>query len=164
MAKEIERKFLVINDSWRDGTVGVRLAQGYLTRDVERTVRVRIGGEKAWLTIKGRNEGITRQEFEYEIPLADGRELLTLCLPGAIDKTRHEIRHASHVWEVDEFHGDNQGLVVAEVELEDAGISPELPPWVGDEVSGDARYYNSSLGVKPFKEWRLRSLKDAADH
>ncbi len=153
MATEIERKFLVRNDSWRDGTSGVRIAQGYLTRDLDRTVRVRISGERAWLTIKGRTEGIARQEFEYEIPLEDGRELLALCLPGVIDKTRHVVPHAGHVWEVDEFHGDNQGLVVAEVELEDAGISPDLPPWVGEEVSGDARYYNSSLGVKPFRAW-----------
>ncbi len=153
MATEIERKFLVRDDSWRDGTVGVRIAQGYLTRDMDRTVRVRIGGEKAWLTIKGRNEGITRQEFEYEIPLEDGRGLLALCLPGVIDKTRYAIPHAGHVWEVDEFHSDNQGLVVAEVELAAAEISPELPEWVGEEVSGDARYYNSSLGVMPFREW-----------
>ncbi len=153
MATEIERKFLVRDDSWRDGTAGVRIAQGYLTRDVDRTVRVRIGGEMAWLTIKGRNEGITRPEFEYEIPLEDGRELLLLCLPGVIDKTRYPLGHAGYVWEVDEFHGDNQGLVVAEVELENAEISPDLPPWVGEEVSGDARYFNSSLGAKPFKDW-----------
>ncbi|MES2475581.1 MAG: CYTH domain-containing protein [Verrucomicrobiota bacterium] len=153
MAAEIERKFLVKADAWRDGTAGVRMAQGYLTRDVDRTVRIRIAGEKAWITIKGRNEGITRQEFEYEIPLTDGRDLLDMCLPGVIDKTRHEVAHAGHVWEVDVFHGANDGLVVAEVELEDAEISPELPSWVGEEVSVDARYYNSSLGEKPFKSW-----------
>jgi adenylate cyclase len=157
MAAEIERKFLVRADWWRGDSVGVRIAQGYLTRDVDRTVRVRIGGENAWITIKGRNEGITRQEFEYKIPLEDARELLGLCLPGVIDKTRHIIGHAGYVWEVDEFHGENQGLVVAEVELENAEISPELPPWIGDEVSGDARYYNSSLAVKPFKGWSNRA-------
>lgn len=153
MAEEIERKFLVRNGAWRDGSPGTRMVQGYLTRDVDRTVRVRIGGDRAWITIKGRNEGITRREFEYEIPLADGRELIGMCLPGVIDKTRHRVEHAGMVWEVDEFHGDNQGLVVAEVELENAEELPELPPWAGDEVSADARYYNSSLTEKPFKEW-----------
>jgi adenylate cyclase len=153
MAAEIERKFLVRDDSWRGGPAGTRIAQGYLTADVARTVRVRIGGERAWITIKGRNEGITRKEFEYEIPPADGRELLELCLPGVIDKTRHVIEHGGHVWEVDEFHGENEGLVVAEVELEAEWISPDLPDWVGDEVSGDVKYYNSSLAVKPFREW-----------
>ena len=134
MPAEIERKFLVADDSWRDGTPGVRIAQGYLSHDPERTVRVRIGGEKAWLTIKGRTHGITRAEFEYEIPPDEARSLLGLCLPSVIDKTRHEISHAGHLWEVDVFHGENAGLVIAEVELADESISPELPPWVGAEV------------------------------
>ena len=153
MPLEIERKFLVANDSWRDGSPGVRISQGYLARDGERTVRIRIGGEKAWVTIKGRSVGISRQEFEYEIPVAEAGELLGLCLPSVIDKTRYEVFHAGHVWEVDVFHGDNEGLVVAEVELEDESISPELPPWVGAEVSDDARYFNSRLAEVPYANW-----------
>ncbi len=153
MPSEIERKFLVTGDSWRDSSPGVRIAQGYLTQDTERTVRVRIGGEKAWLTVKGRSVGISRAEFEYEIPVSEARELLGLCLPSVIDKTRHEVPHAGHVWEVDVFHGENDGLIVAEVELEDESDSPELPEWVGDEVSSDARYFNSRLAVVPYAKW-----------
>lgn len=153
MPSEIERKFLVADDSWRDGSAGVRICQGYLSQDADRTVRVRIAGEKAWLTIKGRSEGISRVEFEYEIPLVEARELLGLCLPSVIDKTRHEVLHAGHVWEVDVFHGDNEGLIVAEVELADELVSPELPGWVGPEVSDDARYFNSCLAVTPYANW-----------
>ena len=153
MPSEIERKFLVADDSWRDGTPGVGIAQGYLSQDPDRTVRVRIAGECAWLTIKGRTEGITRAEFEYGIPLEDARVLLGLCLPSVIDKTRHEISHAGHLWEIDVFHGDNDGLVIAEVELADESVSPELPPWVGAEVSADARYFNACLATAPFKKW-----------
>ena len=153
MTAEIERKFLVVDDSWRDGTPGVRISQGYLSQDPDRTVRVRIGGEKAWLTIKGRTHGITRAEFEYAIPVDDARALLELCLPAVIDKTRHEISHGGHLWEVDDFHGENVGLVIAEVELADDAISPELPPWVGAEVSADARYFNSCLAVVPYAKW-----------
>ncbi len=153
MFSEIERKFLVADDSWRNGTLGVRIAQGYLSQDPDRTVRVRIAGEKAWLTIKGRTKGITRAEFEYAIPLEDARSLLELCLPSVIDKTRYEISHAGHLWEVDDFHGENDGLVIAELELADEEISPELPPWVGAEVSADARYFNSCLAVLPYAKW-----------
>ncbi len=149
MAAEIERKFLVSDDSWRDGSPGVRMAQGYLCLDPGRTVRIRLAGEEAWITVKGRAEGITRAEFEYEIPAEDARELLELCLPSLIEKTRHRIEFAGHVWEVDVFHGANEGLVVAEVELDDASVSPELPSWVGAEVSGDARYCNASLATRP---------------
>ena len=153
MPSEIERKFLVADESWRNGTPGVRISQGYLSQDPDRTVRVRIAGEKAWLTIKGRTEGITRAEFEYAIPLEDARVLLGLCLPSVIDKTRHEISHAGHLWEIDVFHGDNDGLVIAEVELADESVSPELPPWAGAEVSADARYFNSCLAVLPYANW-----------
>ena len=153
MPAEIERKFLVADDSWRDGTSGVRIAQGYLSQDPDRTVRVRIAGENAWLTVKGRTEGITRAEFEYAIPLEDARSLLGLCLPSVIDKTRHEISHAGHLWEIDVFHGENDGLVIAEVELADESISPELPPWAGAEVSSDARYFNACLAVSPYANW-----------
>ena len=153
MPAEIERKFLVADDSWRDGTPGVRIAQGYLSQDPDRTVRVRIGGEKAWLTIKGRTHGITRAEFEYAIPVDEARALLELCLPSVIDKTRHEISFGGQLWEVDDFHGENAGLVIAEVELADAAISPELPPWVGAEVSADGRYFNACLAVQPYAKW-----------
>jgi CYTH domain-containing protein len=152
MATEIERKFQVTGDLWRDGTPGVRIAQGYLSQDPDRTVRVRIAEERAWLTIKGRCEGITRAEFEYAIPLDEARALLDLCLPSVIDKTRYRIPFCGHLWEIDVFHGDNEGLVIAEVELADASISPTLPPWVGLEVSSDSRYFNSSLAVMPYAQ------------
>ncbi len=153
MASEIERKFLVADDSWRDGLPGVRISQGYLSQDPDRTVRVRIGGDRAWLTIKGRTCGITRAEFEYSIPVGEARELLALCLPAVIDKTRHRISFGGHGWEIDVFHGDNDGLVIAEIELADEGISPVLPPWIGDEVSTDARYFNSCLSARPYANW-----------
>lgn len=150
MALEIERKFLVADDSWRDGSSGVRMAQGYLSLDPDRTVRVRLAAENAWITVKGRTHGITRAEFEYEIPAEDAAELLEICLPSVIDKTRHRVEFGGHLWEVDVFHGANHGLVLAEVELEDASVCPELPPWIGAEVSGDARYFNASLSACPF--------------
>lgn len=153
MGAEIERKFRVICDSWDKGTQGVRISQGYLSQDPDRTVRVRIAGETAWITVKGRNHGITRAEFEYEIPLDDAKELLALCLPSVIDKTRHRVTFGVHLWEVDVFHGENSGLVVAEVELSDEAMSPEIPPWAGAEVSSDARYFNSCLAVKPYSQW-----------
>jgi CYTH domain-containing protein len=153
MAAEIERKFLVRGDSWLEGAVGVRIAQGYLSQDPSRTVRVRIAGETGWLTIKGCTEGITRQEFEYPIPLADAKALLGLCLPSVIDKTRYRVPFGGHVWEVDVFHGDNQGLVLAEVELADESIEPPLPAWVNREVSADPRYFNSCLASFPYGKW-----------
>ena len=154
MASEIERKFLLAGDAWNDGSPGVRIAQGYLSLDPDRTVRVRLAGEKAFLTIKGRTEGITRAEFEYEIPADDARDLLAMCLPSVIDKTRHRVEFRGHVWEVDVFHGANDGLVIAEVELEDESITPELPPWAGAEVSSDARFFNANLAVHPFSSFR----------
>jgi CYTH domain-containing protein len=153
MPAEIERKFLLADDSWHDGSPGVRIAQGYLSQDPDRTVRVRIAGETAWLTIKGRSEGITRAEFEYEIPLEDAKALLELCLPSVIDKTRHLITFGGHDWEIDVFHGDNEGLVVAEVELADVSDSPDIPPWLGAEVSSDPRYFNSCLAMNPYVKW-----------
>ena len=153
MANEIERKFLVADDSWRDGAPGVRISQGYLSQDPERTVRVRIAGENAWLTIKGRTVGIRRAEFEYVVPVADARELLGLCLPAVIDKTRHRIEHGGHVWEIDVFHGENDGLVLAEVELADESVEPDLPAWAGAEVSADARYFNACLAASPYRKW-----------
>lgn len=153
MGAEIERKFRVVSDTWRDGTPGVRIAQGYLTQDPDRTVRVRVAGEKGYLTIKGRSKGISRAEFEYEIPVMEAQELLLLCLPSVIDKTRHRVPHGGHVWEVDVFHGENTGLIIAEVELENETISPEIPAWVGEDVSADTRYFNSCLARDPFTKW-----------
>ncbi len=153
MPAEIERKFLIADDSWRDGSAGVGITQGYLSQDPERTVRVRTAGDQAWVTIKGRTRGITRAEFEYEIPVADARELLELCLPSLIGKTRHEVSYAGHLWEIDVFHGANAGLVVAEIELADESVSPALPPWVGREVSNDARYFNACLAELSYAKW-----------
>jgi CYTH domain-containing protein len=153
VAREIERKFLVRDDSWRDGTSSTRIAQGYLSTDPARSVRVRLAGEQAWLTIKGLAEGISRDEFEYPIPAADARQLLSLCLPGIIDKTRHLVPFGGKSWEVDVFHAANEGLIVAEIELEHADESPPLPPWLGAEVTDDPRYFNSSLASQPFRDW-----------
>jgi adenylate cyclase len=153
MAVEIERKFLVTSDAWGDGPPGVRICQGYLTRDPERTVRVRLAGEKAFLTIKGGTSGISRQEFEYAIPPDEARALLDLCLPPLLDKIRHERHVGDHVWEIDEFLGDNAGLVVAEIELDDADEDFVRPDWLGPEVSDDPRYFNSRLAERPWCEW-----------
>lgn len=154
MPSEIERKFLLRDDSWRtEASIGQRIVQGYLSQDPDRTVRVRIAGESAWLTIKGRSHGITRAEYEYEIPLEEADSLLDLCLPSVIDKTRYRIEWRGHVWEIDEFHGENEGLRVAEIELADESVVPDLPPWVGDEVSDDVRYFNSCLASLPFGRW-----------
>lgn len=153
MALEIERKFLVTGDDWRHQAEGVRMAQGYLSVDAGRTVRVRLAGNEAWVTIKGPTQGITRAEFEYPIPTDDAHGLLGLCLPAVIDKTRHRVAFGAHVWEIDVFHGANEGLILAEVELADESVAPELPPWVGVEVSGDPRYCNSSLSSRPFQEF-----------
>ena len=150
---EIERKYLVTGGGWDDGSPGVRMAQGYLTLDPDRSVRVRLAGDQAWITVKGRTQGISRVEYEYAIPAEDARGLLAMCLPSVIDKTRHRIQFAGHLWEVDVFHGDNDGLVMAEVELDDEAIIPPLPPWVGDEVSGDTRYFNVNLATFPFREF-----------
>lgn len=153
MAVEIERKFLVSSDAWRDGPPGVRICQGYLSRDKERTVRVRLAGDKAFLTIKGESAGISRKEFEYPIPSEDAEALLDLCLPQLVDKIRHERQHGGHVWEVDEFLGANAGLIVAEIELSDADETFERPDWLGREVSDDPRYYNANLAERPWSEW-----------
>lgn len=152
MAIEIERKFLVAGEGWRQ-TDARRYSQGYLSRDPARTVRVRCVGAQAWLTIKGRSVGASRAEFEYEIAFADGEQLLKLCDGPLVDKFRHRVRHAGMLWEVDEFLGDNAGLVVAEIELSDEAQAFERPPWLGEEVTQDARYFNSNLAAHPFKHW-----------
>ena len=153
MPTEIERKFLVKSDAWKDGPPGVEIRQGYLARDKERSVRVRLAGDKAFITVKGAGEGITRSEFEYPVPLEDAREMLGLCLPALIEKTRYERHHAGHLWEVDEFQGDNAGLVVAEIELDAEDRDFEKPEWAGEEVSDDPRYLNACLAERPWREW-----------
>jgi len=153
---EIERKFLVIGAAWRQGE-GEYLCQGYLNRDKQRTVRVRIGGadgeERAWLTVKGVSVGATRAEFEYEIPVDDARQLLALCEGPLIEKRRYRLPLGGLTWEVDEFLGDNQGLVVAEVELQSADQAIIRPEWLGAEVTEDPRYFNSSLASLPYRHW-----------
>ena len=147
MALEIERKFLVASDDYRSGAIdSVRIRQGYLSRRPESTVRVRVCGERGYLTVKSKNSGMVRQDWEYEIPAADAEEMLLLCDGVVIDKTRHMVPVGDHVWEVDEFHAPHSGLTVAEVELSGEHDDPgPLPPWVGAEVTGDPRYYNSML-------------------
>ena len=152
MGQEIERKFLVRGEAWRTAT-GVAHCQGYLNRDKDRTVRVRVAGPQAWLTIKGANQGATRAEFEYEIPMADGQALLNLCEGPRILKVRHRVTVGHTLWEVDEFFGENAGLVVAEVELPSESAAFDRPDWLGAEVTQDPRYYNSNLSALPYSQW-----------
>ncbi|HIK04823.1 MAG TPA: CYTH domain-containing protein [Trichormus sp. M33_DOE_039] len=153
MAKEIERKFLVTDDTWRQLAEGSLYRQGYIASQGA-TVRVRIAGNQGYLTIKGPTVNYSRSEFEYPIPLADAQEMLdTLCVRPLIEKTRYKINLNGLVWEVDEFAGANQGLILAEVELTDESQQIELPNWIGEEVSGDPKYYNSYLVKHPFSEW-----------
>ena len=153
MAKEIERKFLV-QASWQPQDEGIKIAQGYLSTVPERTVRVRIKGDKGYLTIKGKNQGISRTEFEYEIPRSHAEELLKLAEQPILSKTRYLEQHGNRLWEIDVFAGENQGLVVAEVELPDEQAEFSRPDWLGQEVSGDVRYYNANLIKKPFSLWK----------
>jgi adenylate cyclase len=149
MAIEIERKFLVVGDAW-SAAPAVYFCQGYLNRSQERTVRVRVAGELGYITIKGATTGASRAEFEYEIPLEDAKQLLRLCDDPLIEKYRRKINYEGMLWEVDEFLGENQGLVVAEIELESESQTFAKPDWVGVEVTADIRYYNSNLSVCPF--------------
>lgn len=157
MGVEIERKFLVINDNWRENVQDcTRYVQAYLSKEPERTVRVRIAGEKAYLTIKGlppKDAPLETPEFEYEIPKKDAEKLLTLCLPGSIDKTRHKIKQGSLVWEVDVFEGENKGLVMAEIEIPTSDTVFDKPAWLGKEVTDDSRYKNAALSSTPYKSW-----------
>jgi adenylate cyclase len=155
MAIEIERKFLLkqsIPSSIKE--MGIFYMQGYLNETPERTLRIRTAGEKAYLTIKGKMEGLTRLEFEYEIPLNDAKQLLLLCIHPPIEKTRYKIKQGSHTWEVDVFHGENEGLVLAEIELQSESEKFEIPDWIGDEVTSDFRFYNSYLSAHPYKTWK----------
>ncbi len=153
MATEIERKFLVLGDAWR-ASEGTRIWQGYLNRDKNRTVRVRVAGEQAFLTVKGATTGATRAEFEYDIPLADAEQMLSMCDGPVIQKVRRLVQHDGFTWEVDEFFGENAGLVVAEIELQSENQQFFKPSWVGREVTEDARYYNSNLATHPYAAWR----------
>lgn len=154
MGTEIERKFLVKGDEWRSLATGVCYRQGYIITKNGTTVRVRLVGDRGFLTIKGPRVGIARREYEYDIPGKDAREMLeTLCDRPQIEKTRYKIPAGEFVWEVDEFAGENQGLILAEVELKNENQIVELPSWIGEEVSGDIRYYNSYLAENPFSQW-----------
>jgi len=160
MGIEIERKFLVRSDAWRESARrATAMRQGYLTAPdagpaARASVRVRIEGDRAFLNVKGLTLSVRREEFEYEIPCADGEAMLAgLCSGGIVAKTRFEVDHAGHTWEVDVFEGDNDGLVVAEIELDDEHEAYARPDWLGLEVSDEARYYNVSLARRPFREW-----------
>lgn len=156
MAFEIERKFLVTDDSYKAIAFhSDRIAQGYLCREGGNSARVRVRGEKGYITIKGpsTDDGLSRYEWEKEIPASEAWELMKLCHGGIIDKTRYLVKSGRHTFEVDEFHGDNEGLVVAEVELEDVDEKFECPQFIGKEVTGEKRYYNSHLTRMPYKLW-----------
>ncbi|MCB1866996.1 MAG: CYTH domain-containing protein [Gammaproteobacteria bacterium] len=155
MALEIEHKFLVKNDLWRSNVISeTRLQQGYLANQKNASVRIRTGNGKAHLNIKSTTLGIRRLEFEYEIPLADAREMLReIAIQPFIDKTRYIVRNGAHDWELDVFEGENHGLIVAELELESEDEPFELPEWAGEEVSGDVKYYNVNLIKHPFSQW-----------
>lgn len=156
MAQEIERKFLVAGDFKASAFKETRITQGYLSSVPERTVRVRVKGDKGFITIKGigSESGASRYEWEKEIPVSEVRELLKLCEPGVIDKTRYLVQAGGHTFEVDEFYGDNEGLTVAEVELASENEAFDKPDWLGGEVTGDVRYYNSMLMKNPYKNWK----------
>ena len=156
MATEIERKFLVKGDFRTDVFQAESIKQGYICSEPGRTVRIRIRGEKGNLTIKGpsSDNGLSRYEFEQKIALSDAEALFELCEPGAIEKVRHLIQVGKHAWEVDVFHGANEGLILAEVELASAGELFDLPVWIGEEVTGDRRYYNSMLTKYPYSDWK----------
>lgn len=155
MAVEIERKYLVINDKWKSFVESESaMKQGYLATVDNASIRVRVAKGKAFLNIKSATLGIRRAEYEYEIPLQDGEEMLADLISGAvIDKVRYKVRCGNHIWDLDRFHGDNAGLVVAEVELNAEDEAFEIPEWVGAEVSGDPKYYNASLVKHPYCDW-----------
>ena len=155
MAKEIERKFLVTGDRWRELVIeSARQIQGYFTTNAACSIRVRVSGEEANLNIKSATLGITRTEYDYPLPLNDALDMLEhLCNKPLIEKTRYYVQHENHLWEIDVFEGDNAGLVVAEVELKSADEKVALPDWAGDDVSDDPRYYNVCLVTHPYKSW-----------
>lgn len=155
MAIEIEHKFLLANDDWRKYVSrSVKYRQGYLSSQPTSSIRVRISDNHAWLNIKSATIGTHRHEYEYEIPMTDANEILNnLCRKPLIEKTRYFVNDDGNVWEIDEFEGDNQGLIVAEIELNETGQSFSKPLWLGQEVTGDLRYYNNNLAIHPYSEW-----------
>ena len=154
MPQEIERKFLVLDESFKSDITPVYVRQGFISTDKDTTIRVRVAGDKAFLTLKNAGNGITRSEFEYEIPTADAEELLnTFCQPAIIEKNRYIVKHSNHNWEVDEFLGDNQVLIIAEIELQSEHEHFSIPSWLGEEVSKDPRYYNANLISNPYSNW-----------
>jgi len=155
MSIEIEHKFLLANDTWRQQVQrSVVFRQGYLSSQATSSIRVRISDEKAWLNIKSATIGTQRHEYEYEIPLQDANEILDmLCRKPIIEKMRHYVHNDGNVWEIDEFYGENEGLIIAEIELSDINESFSRPEWVGDEVTNDIRYYNNNLAVYPYSNW-----------
>lgn len=154
---EIERKFLVTSHSYKQEAINKRyLVQGFLNSDPERTIRIRISDEQGFLTVKGKSsaDGLTRFEWEKPIALEEAKALLDLCEPGIIEKTRFEVPSGNHLVEVDEFYGDNEGLIVAEIELNSISETFERPLWLGEEITGDVKYYNSQLSKNPYKSWK----------
>ena len=154
MSAEIERKFLVAGDGWRDAAKGTQYRQGFLCTEPERTVRVRLAGSRGSITVKGKTVGARRDEFEYEIPASDAEQMLdTLCKRPLIEKIRYTLPVGRHIWEIDVFEGDNAGLIVAEIELESEDEAFDKPDWAGDEVTDDPRYFNSNLVAQPYRAW-----------
>lgn len=153
MPLEIERKFLVDTAKWSPTDQGTKLIQAYLGLNPNQTVRIRIADEKAFLTIKGRSQTISRPEFEYQVPVEDAQEMLKLAISNSVEKTRYHIMYEGFLWEVDVFSGKNTGLIVAEIELESEDQAFPIPEWILEEVSNDGRYYNSYLSTSPYTEW-----------
>jgi adenylate cyclase len=154
MGKEIEHKFLVLNQGYRANGTSNLYKQGYLHNSVEKTIRVRIGDGKGFLTIKGESAGCVRPEYEYEIPYSEAEELLAnFCEPGLIEKIRYRVPSQGFIWEVDEFLGENEGLIIAEIEINNESVDFPKPEWVGEEVTNDIRYFNSYLAKQPYKTW-----------
>lgn len=157
MPKEIERKFLVKGNDYRSFVKSVKINQGYVSQQADCVVRVRVQDDNAYLTLKGRQKGITRDEFEYEIPISEAKEILkTLCLGGRVEKIRYEGEVNKRIWVVDEFLGDNLGLVLAEIELDSEDEEIQLPEWIEREVSHDFRYSNAELSKRPYKTWEAK--------
>lgn len=155
MAVEIERKFLVKGQEWREETTGLIYRQGYIYTQNSITVRVRLAGEQGYLTIKGKSIGSSRSEYEYPIPATDAQEMLnTLCDRPLIEKKRYKLKQGDLTWEIDEFFGENEGLIIAEVELITEDQTVNLPPWIGDEVTHDSRYFNINLAKHPYRNWQ----------
>ena len=155
MAIEIEHKFLLANNDWHEHiSNSIKYRQGYLSSLATSSIRVRISDKRAWLNIKSATIGASRNEYEYEIPLHDANEIITiLCRKPIIEKTRHFVMHDGNTWEIDEFEGVNQGLIIAEIELSDIGKRFSKPHWIGKEVTHDLRYYNNNLAIHPYSEW-----------